>query len=58
MLNEINKALDSDKVTHREKLVPEQYHKFLTLFLKADANSLRSYRSYDNRTNSKKVFEL
>jgi hypothetical protein len=49
-LYEINKALDKGK--HETKItdiVPPEYHKFLPLFSKTEANKLPPHRPYDHR---------
>jgi hypothetical protein len=44
MLYKINKALDEGKdKTKITDIVPPEYHKFLPLFSKADANKLLPY---------------
>jgi hypothetical protein len=56
---EINKALgegkDKTKITN---IVPPQYHRFLSLFLEAEANKLPPHCPYDHRIPLKEEFTL
>lgn len=54
---EINKTLDSEKMTDPEKLVPKEYHDFLLLFQEVNMGKLPLHLSYDHKIQLKKEFE-
>jgi predicted aspartyl protease len=56
-LYEINKAFDQNKETNNiSDIIPLEYHKFLPLFCKVEANKLLPHRLYDHRIPLKEGF--
>lgn len=56
-LYEINNALNSDRVTNIEKLVPKKYYNHLPLFQEAHAHRIASHRSYEHMIELEEGFE-
>lgn len=54
---EIDKALDSNKVTDSEKLMSKEYHDFLPLFQEVNDNKLSPHRPYDYKIQLKEGLE-